>query len=147
MEQSVLRMLDGMIASTDDPELLEELEHHKIQTDGHVARMRMRLEAHGATPSVIRQAGDFLGALARLPLDLVRGDTAGRNARDAYATEHMEIATYELLLRIAQKAGDEETADACRDILADERAMAGVLEASWDRFVELSLREEGVAAG
>ncbi len=146
MEQSVLRMLDGLIATTEDPELVEEFEHHKIQTDGHVARMRMRLEAHGATPSVIRQAGGILGALAKLPLDLVRSDKAGRNARDAYATEHMEIASYELLLRIAQKAGDDETADACRDIIAEEKAMAGVIEANWDRFVDLTLLEEGVPA-
>ena len=51
MEQNVLRMLDGMISTTDDPEILQELEHHKIETEGHAHRMRKRLEAHGAAPS------------------------------------------------------------------------------------------------
>jgi ferritin-like metal-binding protein YciE len=144
MEQNVLRMLDGMIATTDDPEILDALEHHKVQTQGHADRMAQRLEAHGATPSTVRQLGGVLGALAKMPLDMVRTEKAGRNARDAYSTEHLEIASYELLRRIAQKAGDEETATAALEIIEEERAMATVVEQHWDRFAELSLQEEGV---
>jgi ferritin-like metal-binding protein YciE len=145
MEQNVLRMLDGMIQTTDDPEILRDLEHHRIETEGHAERMRRRLEAHGSAPSAIRQAGGILGALAKLPVDLVRGDKAGRNARDGYATEHMEIASYELLRRIAERAGDEETVADCRTIIAEEEAMARTIASSWDRFAEVSLREQGIA--
>lgn len=144
MEQNVLRMLDGMISTTDDPEILQELEHHKLETEGHAAKMRARLEAHGATPSMVKQAGGVLGALAKMPLDMVRGEKAGRNARDGFATEHMEIASYELLRRIAERANDQETVSACDEILEQERAMAKTIAANWDRFAELSLREEGV---
>jgi ferritin-like metal-binding protein YciE len=145
MEQNVLRMLDGMISTTDDPEILRELEHHKVETEGHAEQMKTRLAAHGATPSMVKQAGGILGAFAKLPLDMVRGDKAGRNARDGYATEHMEIASYELLKRVARRAGDEETAAACDEIIAQERAFAETIAANWDRFAELSLREGGVA--
>jgi ferritin-like metal-binding protein YciE len=79
-----------------------------------------------------------------MPLDLVRQEKAGRNARDGYATEHMEIAAYELLKRVAQKAGDDATAAVCDEILVQERAMAETIASNWDKFVELSLREEGV---
>jgi len=144
MEQNVLRMLDGMIATTDDPEILDALEHHKVQTQHHADRMAERLEAHDATPSTVKQIGGVLGALAKVPLDFVRGEKAGRNARDGYATEHLEIASYELLRRIAEKAGDEETATAAKQIITEERAMASLLDENWDRFAELSLREEGV---
>jgi len=144
MEQNVLRMLDGMISTTDDPEILDALEHHKVQTQGHADRMADRLEAHDATPSTVKQIGGVLGALAKMPLDLVRGEKAGRNARDGYATEHLEIASYELLRRIAQKAGDEATAQAAQQIIAEEAAMAKIIEEHWDRFAELSLQEEGV---
>ena len=144
MEQNVLRMLDGMISTTDDPEILDALEHHKVQTQGHADRMAQRLEAHGAAPSTVRQLGGVLGALAKLPLDLVRGEKAGRNARDGYATEHLEIASYELLRRVAQKAGDEETATAASEIIEEERAMAKLIEAHWDTFADLSLQEEGI---
>jgi len=144
MEQNVLRMLDGMISTTDDPEILQELEHHKMETEGHAQRMRQRLEAHGATPSTVRQAAGILGALAKMPLDMVRGEKAGRNARDGYATEHMEIASYQLLKRIAERAGDEETATACDEIIAQEQAFATIIEQHWDKFATLSLQEEGV---
>jgi len=144
MEQNVLRMLDGMISTTDDREILDALEHHKLQTQGHADRMARRLEAHDATPSTVKQPGGVLGALAKMPLDLGRGEKAGRNARDGYVTEHMEIAAYELLRRIAQKADDEETATAAQEIIAEEKAMATVIEQNWDKFAELSLQEEGI---
>jgi ferritin-like metal-binding protein YciE len=144
LEQNVLRMLDGMISTTDDPEILDALEYHKMQTQKHADRMAERLEAHGVTPSAVKQIGGVLGALAKMPLDFVRGEKAGRNARDAYAAEHLEIASYELLRRIAEKAGDEETALAAQEIIAEEQAMAKLIEANWDKFAEVSLREEGV---
>ena len=144
MEQNVLRMLDGMISTTDDPQILDALEHHKVQTQHHSDRMAERLEAHDAMPSTVKQIGGVLGALAKMPLDFVRGEKAGRNARDGYATEHLEIASYELLRRVAQKAGDEQTAQIAQEIIAEERAMAALIEQSWDRFTELSLIEEGV---
>jgi ferritin-like metal-binding protein YciE len=144
MEQNVLRMLDGMISTTDDPEILDALEHHKVQTQGHADRMRARLEAHDAQPSGIKQVGGVLQALAKVPLDMVRGEKAGRNARDGFATEHLEIASYELLRRIADRAGDEETARVAGEIIEEEKAMADVISENWDKFAELSLREEGV---
>src|SRR2546428_9469203 len=137
MEQNVLRMLDGMISTTDDPEILQELEHHKIETEGHAMRMRARLEAHGAQPSTIKQAAGILAAFAKLPLDMVRGEKAGRNARDGYATEHLEIASYELLKRIAQRANDEETVSDCDLIIEQERAMAETIAANWEKFAAL----------
>jgi ferritin-like metal-binding protein YciE len=144
MEQNVLRMLDAMITTTDDPEILQELEHHRIETEGHAKRMRARLEAHGVQPSTVKQAAGILTALAKVPLDLVRGEKAGRNARDGYATEHLEIASYELLKRIAQRAHDEETVSDCDLIIEQERAMAETIAANWEKFTELSLREAGV---
>jgi ferritin-like metal-binding protein YciE len=144
MEQNVMRMLDGMISTTDDPTILQELEHHKIETEGHAQRMKARLEAHGAAPSTVKQLGGIVGALAKMPLDMVRGEKAGRNARDGFATEHMEIASYELLKRVAQRAGDDETVTACDEIIGQEQAMADTIAANWDKFAELSLREGGV---
>jgi ferritin-like metal-binding protein YciE len=144
MEQNVLRMLDSMIASTEDPEIKDALREHKLETEKHSDRMQRRLEAHGASPSVVREAGGIVGALLKSVVDATRGEKAGRNARDGYATEHLEIAAYELLERVAQRAGDEETALAARENRADEEKMAKVIEANWDRFAELSLQEAGV---
>jgi ferritin-like metal-binding protein YciE len=143
MERNVERMLDSMIDSTEDPELREHLVRHKIETGQHVDRLKERLEAHGASPSKIREAGGMLGALMKSVVDLTRGEKAGRNARDGYATEHMEIASYQLLERVATRAGDEKTAEVARQNRAEEEAMAKKIDKSWDQAVELSLEEAG----
>jgi ferritin-like metal-binding protein YciE len=146
MEQNVLRMLDGMIETTDDTEIKTALQRHKAETEAHATRMRERLEAHGESPSMVREAGGVLGALMKSVVDMTRGEKAGRNARDGYATEAMEIASYELLERVARKAGDEETAEAARLNRADEEQMAKEIRQNWDKFAELSLQEEGIVA-
>ena len=56
----------------------------------------------------------------------------------------MEIASYQLLKRVAERAQDTETARACDEIIAQEQAMADTIAANWDTFAALSLREEGV---
>jgi ferritin-like metal-binding protein YciE len=145
MEQMVLRMLDSMIATTEDPEIKELLREHKLETERHADRMERRLDTHGASPSIVRESVGIAQALMKSVLDATRSEKAGRNARDAYSTEHLEIASYELLARIAERAGDEETAHAARENLADEVAMAKKIEANWDRFAELSLQEAGLA--
>jgi ferritin-like metal-binding protein YciE len=145
MEQTVLRMLDSMIGGTDDPEIKEQLREHRLDTEKQADRMHRRLEAHGASPSTVREGVGIVQALMKSVLDVARSEKAGRNARDCYATEHMEIAAYQLLERVAQRAGDEETAQAARESRAEEEAMAKKIEANWDRFAELSLQEAGIA--
>ena len=144
MEQNVLRMLDSMIETTDDDEIKQQLREHKLETEQQSERLRRRLEAHGASPSMVREAGGVLGALMKSVVDAARGEKAGRNARDGYATEHMEIASYQLLERIAERAGDPETADVARQNRSEEEAMAAKIASKWDRFADLSLREHGI---
>ena len=144
MEKNVLRMLDGMIGTTDDEEIKSDLRHHKLETEQHAVRLEKRLAAHDASPSTSREAVGIAGALMKGVVDKVRQEKAGRNARDGYATEHLEIASYELLERVAGKAGDEETAEVARLNRADEEAMAKKIEANWDKFADLSLKESGI---
>jgi ferritin-like metal-binding protein YciE len=144
MEQNVLRMLDSMIQTTDDDQIKGELREHKLETERHSERLRERLEARGSQPSLVREAGGVLGALMKSVVDVARSEKAARNSRDGYATEHLEIASYQLLERIAMRAGDEETAQVARKNREEEEAMAKRLEAHWDRFAELSLTDAGV---
>jgi ferritin-like metal-binding protein YciE len=144
MEQNVLQMLDSMIATTRDEDIVEELEHHKMETERHEQLLRERLQALGRDASLRKEAQSIAGALMKGVADQVRGDKAGKNARDGFITEHMEIAAYELLERLAQRAGDEETAEVARRNRADEEAMAQKIASNWDKFVDLTLAEEGI---
>ena len=68
-------------------------------------------------------------------------DTPGKLAAHAYAYEHMEMAAYELLALVAERAGDRETAEVARSIREQEAAMAERLEDGFDRAVDASLRD------
>ena len=144
MEQNVLRMLDGMIGTTKDPQMKRALERHKKQTEKQAERLEECLREHGATPSAVKEAGGIMGALMKGVVDMARGDKAGRNARDGFATEHMEIASYQMLERVAKKAGDKRTADVARQNREEEEAMARSINAKWNKIVDQSLREEGI---
>ena len=144
MEQNVSMMLDSMISTTDDPEITEMLRHHKEETERQEQRLRERLDALGAGTSTRKQVQNIATALMKGATDQVRGDQAGKNARDGFITEHMEIASYQLLERLAVRAGDQETAEVARQNRAEEEAMARKIDANWDRFLDLTLAEEGI---
>ncbi len=146
MEQGVLRMLDGMIAQTSDPDTLRQLRIHRQQTERHERLLRERLEAMGSSPAVVQDVSAITTAWVKGLIDLLRSDKPGKNARDAYVTEHVEIAAYALLERLAERAGDLETARLARDLGADERDMADWIEEHWDRFVDQTLEQDGIAS-
>jgi ferritin-like metal-binding protein YciE len=145
MEQNVSMMLDSMMTTTDDPELTEMLKHHQEETERHEQRLRERLDALGAGTSTRKQAQTIATALMRGAADQVRGDQAGKNARDGFTTEHMEIAAYQLLERLAERAGDPETAEVARQNRADDEAMAQKIDDNWDRFLDLTLAENDIS--
>ena len=145
MEQNDLKMLDSMISTTDDPQMREMIENHRKETEEHERRLRERLDELGRGTSVRKQAQAVGAALLKGVGDQARGDKAGKNARDGYMAEHLEIAAYQLLERLAEKAGDRETAEVARQNRADEEEMARRIDASWDRTLELTLQENGIS--
>jgi ferritin-like metal-binding protein YciE len=145
MEQNVLQLLNSQIATTRDEQFKAMLEHHKHETEGQVQRLAQRLDAMGERPSPVKDIGARAMAVPKGLFDQLRGDKPGRNARDGYATEHLEIAAYQLLERVARRAGDDATAGVARQNRAEEEEMAREIDASWDRVVELTLAEEGIA--
>jgi len=144
MEQNVSTMLDSMISTTDDPEIVDMLKHHKQETEEHERRLRERLDALGAGPSTTKQAGAVGTALLKGVGDMARTDKPGKNARDGFVTEHMEIASYQLLERLAKRAGDAQTAEVARQNRADEEAMAQKIDSNWDKFLDLTLKDAGI---
>ena len=146
MERNVQQMLNSMIMTTSDEEIRKQLEHHKDETKGQIERLEKCLSNHGTDSSTVKDAGAVMGALAKGVQDSVRGDKPGKNARDGFVTENMEIAAYELLERLARRAGDEETAGVARQNRAEEESMRDFFASNWDRVLDLTLQEEGIEA-
>jgi ferritin-like metal-binding protein YciE len=60
-------------------------------------------------------------------------DSTTKLAGFAFAFEHLEVAAYELLQRVAARAGDEGVVATAEEILVEERRAAERVAASWDR--------------
>ncbi len=134
-EQELVRTLQAQIAMTPGGRHRNGLEAHLEQTRGHARKVGERLqELEGSSNPLVWGIGlieTALGqalALGQAPLQLVRGGASGeekvlKNAKDACASEALEIATYTALERAANAVGDEETARLAAAILADEQRM------------------------
>src|SRR5918997_1258780 len=133
-EVALVRVLQEQIALTPRGRYRSALEKHLRETRTHADRVgerRRELEG-GGNPigTIVGFAQDAVGqalALAKTPLDLVRGsggeEKVLKNAKDACATEALEIATYTAIERLARSVGDEETAKLAASIRADEEKM------------------------
>ena len=133
-EQALIRVLQSQIAMTPRGAYRTALETHLRQTREHAERVARRLEAlgQGSNPllAVVGALEAVVGqalALGKTPFDLLRGsggeEKVLKNAKDASATEALEIATYTALERLASSVGDDETAKLAASILADEEKM------------------------
>jgi len=133
-EQALVTVLQSQIAMTPEGSYRDGLESHLRETRDHVIRVQRRLDELGQGSSPI-QAGvglvqSVVGqaiALGKAPLDLVRGkggeEKVLKNAKDACATEALEIATYTAIERLASSVGDKATQALADSIRADEQKM------------------------
>ncbi len=120
------------------------LEHHKTETRRQERLLHERLRVLGEGISTRKELQTMAGAAMKGAVGQVRGDKAGKNARDALVTEHLEIAAYELLERLADRAGDPETAEVARKNRVEEEVMAQRIASRWDKFLDLTLAQEEI---
>jgi ferritin-like metal-binding protein YciE len=127
--------------------LAEALRDHASETEAHRTLVEERLEAQGARPSRLQDTALRIGGLNVAGFFAAHPDTPVKVAGFAYAFEHLEIAAYELLCRVADRAGDSSTVAAARRIIDQERAAAEQIASTWDVVMDAALEKLGVAAG
>ncbi|MDP8910311.1 MAG: ferritin-like domain-containing protein [Chloroflexota bacterium] len=141
MEQQSLDLIQSLARQTEDDQFEQALALHANETRDHLVFLERRLEALGDDTSTFKETQNKVMAAASAAAAAMRPDQAGKNARDAYVAAQVEIAFYEMLERLARRAGDEETGDLVRLIRHNEEAHAHKIASMWDHFVDLSLRE------
>ncbi len=152
-EQGLTRVLQTQIAMTPSGRHRNGLEAHLEQTKSHARKLRARVQelegsgnplqfGIGLLQSAIGQAL----ALSQAPLELVRGsggeEKVLKNAKDACASEALEIATYTAIERLARSLGDTETAVLAASILADEQKMLDRLLAEIPKLTDAVVESE-----
>ncbi len=128
------------------PELADAYEDHLEETQEHSRLLEERLKARDSGPSALKDAALRLGALNWGMFFGAQVDTPAKLAGFAYAFEHLEIAAYELLKRVALRAKDEQTISVAEQILLQERNAAGRIHSLFDYALDASLQEAGITA-
>jgi UDP-glucose 4-epimerase len=139
IELQALAQLRAAPKIAGDERLCQAFEQHLVETEDQERRVRERLEALGGEPSKLKDAAGVAGGWGMVAFAASQPDTPGKLAMHAFSYEHMELAAYELLKRLAERSGDVETARMAAEISAEEARMAERLEQSFDAAVEVSL--------
>jgi ferritin-like metal-binding protein YciE len=141
LEKQAIQLLDKGADIVGDEELGRIFRAHRLQTEEHERYVAERLEAYGESPSKVKDVAMQVGALG---IGLAAGalpDTPLRLASVAFAFENLEIATYDALGRLAERAGDQETVAVAERILEQEEAAAELVRGALDRVLDLTLGE------
>jgi ferritin-like metal-binding protein YciE len=141
IEEQALQQMVVAPRMARDPELARAFREHLDETREQERRVRERLSERGDDPSRVKDLAGRAGGIGMVLFARTQPDTPGKLVAHAYSYEHMEIAAYDLVERVAERAGDSDTAEVARSIREQEAAMAERLEQGFDRAVEASLRD------
>src|SRR5215211_8959904 len=152
-ERTLMSVLTSQIAMTPRGSYRTALETHLRETRDHAERVGRRRKAlgggSGPLGSIIGLAESVAGqalALSKMPIDLLRGsggeEKVLKNAKDACATEALEIATYTALERLARVVGDTETAELAASIRADEEKMLERIQRELPKLTDAVVRAD-----
>lgn len=140
MEEHALTMLKGQARRLENyPALQARIQQHITKTKGQAEVLEKILARNAGDASGLK---DVLGSMAGAGQTLGgmgMSDEPVKTAVMSYAFEHMEIATYEVLICTAEMLGDLEAAEALTDSLEQEEDMADWLEDHLSEIVEIFL--------
>jgi ferritin-like metal-binding protein YciE len=139
IEAQAVQLLEGGPKIAGFDRLAEVFTDHLEETREQQRLVEERLRAHDAKPSRFQNTGLRIGGVNLSGFFAAQPDTPAKLAGFAFAFEHLEIAAYELLRRVAERAGDAETAAMAQRIAGEERDAAERIAATWDEAMAVTL--------
>ncbi len=141
MEQALIPVLRNHADDAKDyPHIRQKDLEHLEETRRHADLVQGCIERHGESVSTAKSLlGSLVGAMNSVATEPFQ-DEIVKNFLADYASENLEIASYNALIVAAREAGDEETVRVCEQILRDERDMALWLENNLSMAVREALR-------
>lgn len=133
MEEQAEQVLSSLARRIEDyPELKSQVERHLEVTRKQGERLRGCIERRKGAPSAIKGTMARMLGVAQGLSGLFVGDEVVKGVLATYTFEHMEIASYRILVAAAGKVGDSETKQVLEEILREEEEMAKWLEQHFD---------------
>jgi ferritin-like metal-binding protein YciE len=124
MELAAVTALDPLVEGAGDSSLARLVSTHRTNSRRHRERVLARLRALGAGAPGGAGAGAGILAAARGIARGRRGATEEERLRQAVLMKQLEVATYDTVERLAERAGDDDTAAMAREARADDEELA-----------------------
>ena len=144
MEEQSIQILTKAVKIAGDPDLSQLYRGHLNDSRDHQRYVKQRLEDLGESESKVKQHVQRATALGLGIGAQAMPDTPGKVAAVAFAFEHLEIASYEMLRNVAAEAGDNLTVEMTERILPVERQAAQLIERNFELAARRSLSAVGV---
>src|SRR5579884_2260851 len=142
IEKQALAQLRAAPDIAGDPELASLFRRHLAETEGHERMVRELLGERGTKPSRLKDAVMAVGGKGFVLFARLQPDTPGKLVAHSLSYEALELASYELLARVADRAGEPHVSGVARQICGEERTMMRRLEESFDRSTAASLASD-----
>jgi ferritin-like metal-binding protein YciE len=137
LEEQAAKQLQRAVEIGKRYELADGYEEHLEQTREHQRQLKERLESLDSEISPVEHLTMRSEPIGLRLLADIAPESAAKLAMHFYALGRLEVAAYELLKRIAEQAGDDETAQVAENILEEERQAADRVQETFDRSAEL----------
>ncbi|WP_035374848.1 ferritin-like domain-containing protein [Pseudoduganella violaceinigra] len=125
MEQQAEAMLKAMAQRLEHyPDLHSRVVEHLGETRWQREQLEGCLTRLGSSPSTVKDITGKLMAFGESVVAMMASDEVVKGAMAGYVFEHMEIASYTVLIKAADTAGDLQTKGVCEQIIKQEAAMA-----------------------
>jgi ferritin-like metal-binding protein YciE len=124
MELAAATALDPLVEGRSDGSLARLVDTHRRNSRLHRQQVISRLKALGAGAPGTASAGAGILAAARGIARSRRGVTEEERLRQAVPMKQLEVATYDTVERLAERAGDDATARVAREARADDEELA-----------------------
>lgn len=143
MEEQAETMLSAQAKRIDNyPEVKAQIERHLAETREQARMLRACIERRGGDTSTMKDLAAKFVAMGQGLSGAFVGDEIVKGSMASYTFEHMEIASYTVLIAAAEEVGDSATASVCRTILQQEQAMADWLAREMPALVRKYLARE-----
>jgi ferritin-like metal-binding protein YciE len=127
IEKQGLQLLEMGPRVVEDENLKRFFAAHLRESEEHEALLRERIEVRGVKPAKARDAVLQLTGMQVGAFFAAQPETTAKLVGFVAAFEHLEIAAYELLERLARRAGDQKVSGVAERVLAEERAAVEAL--------------------
>lgn len=146
-EEQAITMLSNLDRRIENyPELKARIEQHIDETRRQSARVEECLKSLGSDISMLKAVGTKLMGLGQGISGIFTSDEIAKGVLAFYTFEHMEIASYRMLVGAAKQAGEPEVQRVCEEILEEEKAMAKWLEDHLEDLTQKFLAREATEA-